>query len=97
MIDYSKIIGFQWDEGNSEKNWEKHKVSRSETESIFFNKPLIISEDTKHSQEVSRFAALGKTDKERVLMVIFTIRINEIRVISARDMHKKERTLYEKK
>ena len=96
MIDLAKITGFDWDEGNSQKN-VKHSVSTAESEQVFFNAPLLLLEDVKHSRMESRFHALGKTDDGRLLHISFTLR-NEgkaIRVISARDMHKKERSIYE--
>jgi uncharacterized DUF497 family protein len=89
--------GFLWDEGNVDKNWEKHKVTRLECEEIFFNLPLLISDDVKHSTIEKRFYALGKLKAERFLFISFTIRNNLIRVISARDMHRKERKIYEEK
>ena len=92
-----KIVGFDWDEGNSRKSSEKHEVSQSEAEQMFFNEPLLLPADVKHSQKELRYHALGKTSDERVLHVTFTLREKEtlIRVISARDMHRKERTAYE--
>ena len=92
-----KCEGFLWDEGNSEKNWIKHKVERLECEEIFFNLPLVISDDIKHSKIEKRFYALGKSKVERFLFISFTIRNNLIRVISARDMNRKERMIYEEK
>ena len=89
--------GFQWDEGNSDKNWIRHQVSRFECEELFFNQPLIISEDSKHSKSESRFYSLGRTDSNRFLFISFTIREKLIRVISARDMTTKERKKYEEK
>jgi uncharacterized protein len=96
MIDLAKIAGFDWDEGNSQKN-VKHSVSTAESEQVFFNAPLLLLEDVKHSQMESRFHALGKTDDGRLLHITFTLRNDgkAIRVISARDMHKKERSIYE--
>lgn len=96
MIDLSKITGLDWDDGNARKN-EKHGVSMAEAEQVFFTDPLLLLEDAKHSQRESRIHTLGKTDGERVLHITFTLRHNEekIRVISARDMHKKERKIYE--
>jgi uncharacterized DUF497 family protein len=96
MIDLAKITGFDWDEGNSQKN-VKHSVSTAESEQVFFNAPLLLLADVKHSQMESRFHALGKTDDGRLLHITFTLRNDgkAIRVISARDMHKKERSIYE--
>jgi uncharacterized protein len=98
MIEIDKLEGFAWDKGNSEKNLIKHNVTDSEAEQVFFNNPLIISEDETHSTELEiRFAALGKTDNEKTLTIIFTIRNNLIRIISAREMSKKERKIYNEK
>lgn len=96
MIDLTRISGFDWDDGNARKN-DKHGVSTAEAEQIFFNEPLLLIVDTKHSQSESRFHALGQTDEGRTLHITFTLRKagEKIRVISARDMHKKERTIYE--
>ena len=88
---------FQWDEGNIDKNWIRHQVSRWECEEIFFNRPLIIAEDLKHSQNEQRYYALGKTDQNRYLFIAFTVRQKQIRVISARDMNKKESKIYDEK
>jgi uncharacterized DUF497 family protein len=97
MVDLADITGFDWDEGNIRKN-EKHSVSMAEAEQLFFNQPLLILEDSKHSNQEPRFHALGKSDDNRQLHITFTLRQagEKIRVISARDMHKKERAIYEK-
>lgn len=96
MIDLTKITDFNWDEGNARKN-DKHGVSTAEAEQVFFNEPLLLISDTKHSHGEPRFHALGKTDEGRTLHITFTLRNagERIRVISARDMHRKERTIYE--
>ena len=96
MIDLSKIVGFNWDEGNARKN-EKHDVSMAEAEQVFFNVPLLLVDDASHSQKEPRLHALGKTDEGRTLHITFTLRqVGQlIRVISARDMHRKERAIYE--
>ena len=86
---FSHLTGFEWDEGNINKNWEKHKVTHVECEEIFFKEPIIVQQDKMHPISEERYFALGKTDKDRLLFVIFTIRGDKIRVISARDMNKK--------
>lgn len=93
-----QISGFDWDEGNSRKSSEKHSVNQIEAEQLFFNKPLLVLDDVKHSQKEQRFHALGKTDNSRLLHITFTLRSANtlIRVISARDMHRRERLVYEK-
>lgn len=97
MIDLSKITGFNWDDGHVRKN-EKHGVSMAEAEqAFFFNAPLLLLEDAAHSGLEPRLHALGKTDDGRTLHITFTLRQSGqlIRVISARDMHRKERAIYE--
>lgn len=97
MIDLAKISGFDWDVGNTRKN-EKHCVSMAESEQVFFNTPLLVLGDSRHSSREIRFHALGKSDSERLMHITFTLRDDKqkIRVISARDMHIKERKIYEK-
>ena len=97
MIDLDQIAGFDWDDGNRRKSADKHDVSQAEAENIFFNDPLIVVADLKHSETERRFHALGKTAQNRLLHITFTLRQNGtmIRVISARDMHRKERKAYE--
>ncbi len=89
--------GFEWDEGNSEKNWKNHQVTQLESEQVFFNLPIVLGDDKKHSQGEKRFYLLGRTEFNRLLFVVFTIRYNHIRIISARDMNKKERSIYYEK
>lgn len=96
MIEIKEPKQFQWDHGNECKNSDKHNVSKEEAEQVFFNQPLLLLEDKAHSQVEMRFHALGRTDNNRKLHIVFTIRINQIRVISARSMHKKERECYGK-
>ncbi|MGA2296294.1 MAG: BrnT family toxin [FCB group bacterium] len=86
--------GFDWDESNFLKNWKKHKVSQAECEEIFFNENFLVKDDEIHSIEEKRYYALGSTAEGRELFTVFTVRENKIRIISARDMSKKERTIY---
>ena len=97
MPDLSQIEGFEWDEGNSRKNVEKHDVSQAESEQVYFNEPLLIVEDASHKSYEVRLHALGHTDAGRPLHISFTLRRNGklIRVISARTMHRKERLRYD--
>jgi uncharacterized protein len=96
MIDFAKVTGFDWDDGNIRKN-DKHLVSTAEAEQVFFNAPLLLVIDNRQDYKEPRFHALGKTDDKRLLHITFTLRFSgeKIRVISARDMHKKERIAYE--
>ncbi len=95
MLDTRQVNGFEWDEGNRDKNWIKHRVSSGECEEVFFNLPLIIVDDAKHSEVEQRYLALGQTNSDRLLFLSFTVRDNKIRVISARDMSRKEREVYD--
>lgn len=97
MIDWAQVTGFDWDEGNARKSAEKHNVSQAEAEQVFFNQPLLVLVDEKHSRDEVRFHALGKTDADRFLHITFTLRSADslIRIISARDMHHKEKDIYE--
>lgn len=98
MIKFDKIEGFQWDKGNIDKNLQKHGISNNESEQIFFNEPLIVAGDIIHStSDEIRYFALGKTNSNKQLTVIFTIRENLIRIISARLMSKKEKEIYHEK
>ena len=87
--------GFHWDAGNANKNWDLHQVSQTECEQVFFNRPLLVVPDEGHSQGERRYAALGQTIGGRRLAVIFTTRGSLLRVISARDMSRRERRVYE--
>ena len=95
MKAWLECTGIDWDEGNADKNWERHGVADFECEEIFLNQPLIVRHDPKHSQHEARFYALGRTDENRPLFVAFTVRRKLIRVISARAMTRKERRIYE--
>lgn len=94
MVDLSGITGFDWDAGNARKN-DKHGVSAGEAEQVFFNLPLLLLADEKHSREEARHHALGQSDEGRMLHITFTLRQTLIRVISARDASRKERAIYE--
>ena len=98
MVDFQQIVGFQWDAGNAYKSQDKHGVSQGEAEEIFFNQPLLVVDDTKHSVEEARYLALGVTNSGVPLSIVFTLRnkASLIRVVSARPMSKRERAFYEK-
>ncbi len=96
MLDPAAIEGFDWDSGDARKN-EKHGVTQQEAEQVFFNEPLLLLDDPRHSSQESRFHALGRTNDGRLLHIAFTLRDSGrlIRIISARSMHSKERMVYE--
>ena len=97
MLNLNKITGFDWDDGNSRKSKEKHDVGQAEAEQVFFNDPLMLLLDDKHSRKETRYHAYGKTNDGRKLHITFTLRDSDtlIRVISVRDMHRKERMIYD--
>ena len=88
-------IGFDWDEGNVDKNWHLHRVAFWEAEEAFLNEPLVVRADPVHSSSESRYLALGVADSGRRLFISFTVRRQLIRVISARDMTRKESQAYD--
>ncbi len=96
MVDLSKVVGFDWDDGNARKN-ERHRVSAAEAEQVFFNVPLLLLADPRHGESELRFHALGRTSADRRLHMSFTLREDAtlVRVISARSMSRKERAIYE--
>ena len=94
---FEHFSGLQWDRGNTDKNLIKHDVENWECEQVFFNRPLLVLDDPKHSVSEKRWAAFGKTDADCFLAVIFTKRDDLIRIISARNMNKRERKFYDEK
>lgn len=95
LFDFAKIAGFDWDEGNLDKNEKKHGINWKECEEIFKNQPLAILPDYEHSNKEERYEVFGKTDGGRELVLIFTVRRNLIRIISARSQNKHERKKYQ--
>ncbi len=92
----SDILEFEWDKGNIDKNYKRHGVTQKEAEGVFVSEQAYIEPDIKHSQKEKRYIILGNTIEGNKLFVIFTIRGNKIRIISARKMHRKEIAKYEK-
>ena len=94
-LDFSNIIGFDWDDDNLYKNIDKHNAFDTEAEQVFFKHPLVVKPDVKHSEKEERFYALERSNHDRQLFIAFTIQSDKIRVISARDMTKREIRVYE--
>lgn len=92
---FSEIGGFEWDKGNLE-HIKKHNVQAEECEELFTNKPLIVNEDETHSQKEKRFRVYGRTNENKLITMVSTIRNNKIRIISARDQNKKERKQFQR-
>lgn len=90
-----RCTGFDWDEANAPKIWKKHEVSPMECEQVFFNLPLVAGHDEEHSGAETRYYILGQSDAGRRLFVVVTVREGSLRVISARDMSRKERKAFE--
>jgi uncharacterized DUF497 family protein len=87
-------IGFDWDEANTDKDWERHRVTPQEAEDVFFHEPLVVRSDQRHSKAEKRYYALGQTAAGRRLFVAFTVRRKRVRVISVRDMNRNETEVY---
>lgn len=96
MVTIKEPIGFVWDRGNTDKNWQKHEVTNRECEEVFFDENKKIYEDKLHSNKEERYILVGKTKKRRLLYLVFTLQDKKARIISARDINRKERRLYEK-
>ena|SRR3989344_3333694 len=93
---FEQRLEFDWNEGNLNKNWLKHKVSNKEAEESFMDPLAFLTEDVKHSGSEDRYQLLAQTPGGRLLTIYFTLRRNKIRIISARPMNKKEKSQYEK-
>lgn len=89
------LTGFEWDEGNATKNWERHRVTQAEAEEVFFNRPVFLM-DARPGERERRYNVLGRTNNDHLVSVIFTVRRGLARPISARPMSRKERNAYAK-
>ncbi len=97
MLVIKEPIEFVWDKGNIDKNWQKHRVTNQECEEVFFDENKRILKDRLHSEKEARYILLGKTKKQRLLYIVFTIRKKKVRIISVRDINRKEVKLYAEK
>ena len=86
---FQDIEGFQWDEANASKNWARHQVSQTEVEQVVLNRPVVVTDARAETE--ARWFAFGRTDGDRLLTVVFTLRGPLLRVISARPMSRPER------
>lgn len=93
---FKEPVEFEWDQGNKDKNFLKHQVTDEECEEVFFDTKKRVLKDVLHSDYEARYVLIGQTKKQRILFVVFTTRNRKIRVISARNLNKRERDLYEK-
>lgn len=95
MLDLKKIVGFEWDKGNLDKSYRKHGIPPNEAEEIFLDEDMLTLEDVEHSKQEKRFETIGKIIEGKILFLVFTIRRDKIRIISARAANQKERRKYE--
>jgi len=95
MLDLRNIVGFEWDKGNVDKNYQKHGITPNEAEEVFLDPEQLVFEDDKHSQKEKRFTIIGKIRESNILFLSFTIRKNRVRIISVRKANIKERRKYE--
>lgn len=95
-VSLDHCTGFEWDDANVQKNWDRHQVTPEEAEDVFFNDPVVVRDDVRHSQREKRYYALRQTRRGRHLFVAFTIRRDSIRVISVRDMNHREQDFYDR-
>jgi len=98
VVKLPSVVSFEWDKGNEQKNWLKHKVAGEEAEEAFTDEKRLILEDIRHSEKEPRFILIGKTEKRRILFIVYTLRSDNtrVRIISARDTNRREVQLYEK-
>jgi uncharacterized DUF497 family protein len=97
IVKLPSVLSFDWDQGNDEKNWTKHKITAEEAEEPFFTNDYLILEDESHSsQQEQRYILLGKNNQGKILFIVFTMRVEKVRIISAREADKKEVLFYEK-
>lgn len=90
MIILKEPLEFEWDKNNQDKNYNKHKVRTTEAEEVFFDRNRKLAKDFLHSQNEARYLVIGKTKQHRKLYIVFTIRKNKLRIISARDLNIRE-------
>lgn len=96
LVQFKISKKFQWDAGNRGKNFTKHQVTDAECEEVFFDSDKKLLIDTQHSASEPRYILIGQTYiSDKVLFVVFIIRHDSVRVISARPLNKKERKLYD--
>ncbi|MXY45388.1 MAG: BrnT family toxin [Chloroflexi bacterium] len=93
MIDFDEIRGTQV--GTNEKNWLRHGVSNAESDQVFSDDPLFIAEPPEQLWGELRYHAYGQTTEGRNLFVVFTLRQDITRIISVRDINRRERRNYD--
>ncbi|MFM6254540.1 MAG: BrnT family toxin, partial [Dolichospermum sp.] len=92
---YNIFMRFEWDNNKAAKNLSKHGVSFSEAQSVFDDPLYIDFYDPDHSDREERYVIVGESKQGRLLIISYTERVNSIRIISAREVTKSERQMYE--
>ena len=88
-------FAFEWDTGNARKSVQKHGVTCGEAEEVFTERRFVpLGEQYHPPSPEPRFGVLGETSKGKLLFLAFTLRNQNIRVISARPMNERERKFY---
>ncbi|TLY21557.1 MAG: BrnT family toxin [Nitrospirae bacterium] len=94
---YTKLV-FEWDPGKAAANLSKHGVSFDEARSAFADTQGLDGPDIKHSSVEARFLRIGMSALGRILTITYTVRrkdnVEVIRIISARQAGRKEKTAY---
>jgi hypothetical protein len=88
-------LNFEWDEDKAETNLKKHRVSFDEATTLFIDPFSITIPDPDHSVNEQRYIDIGSSDNGRVLIVVYTERSSNIRIINCRKATSSERKLYE--
>jgi uncharacterized DUF497 family protein len=84
----------RWDPLKAESNVRKHKVRFSDAEPVLFD-PAAVTREDEDATEEQRFVTIGRDSLDRILVVAYTYRGEEIRIISARRATPRERKSYE--
>jgi len=88
-------LTFEWDEEKAKENLRKHKIDFTEAKTIFNDPFSITIPDTEHSIGEHRYIDIGQSSKGQILVVVYTERMSNIRIISCRSATKLERRIYE--
>lgn len=88
-------LTFEWDEGKAKQNLKKHGVSFEEAATVFGDPLSLTVADPLHSEDEDRFVILGESHRRGLVVVVFTERGENIRIISARRASRRERKDYE--
>lgn len=91
------IPNFDWDLDKARENARKHGVSFEEAASTFGDFEAVIEDDREHSDEEDRFIIIGMSARERILLTVYAIRHQGVRIISSRHASRREKRIYEEK